>query len=93
MLIVPSMFEKIDAHARTYWYICLFNRWMAFRLNVVGAFFAVLVAAVIVSTKGIDASLAGFALSFALQYSGTITYTIRQYTSVELGELTPSSVY
>lgn len=93
MLIVPSMFEKIDAHARTYWYICLFNRWMAFRLNVVGAFFAVLVAAVIVSTKDIDASLAGFALSFALQYSGTITYTIRQYTSVELGELTPSSVY
>ncbi|KAL8756702.1 MAG: hypothetical protein Q9199_002748 [Rusavskia elegans] len=81
---MDRMFEKIDAHARTYWYICLFNRWMAFRLNVVGAFFAVLVAAVIVSTKGIDASLAGFALSFALQYSGTITYTIRQYTSVEL---------
>ncbi|KAL8859663.1 MAG: hypothetical protein Q9178_003777 [Gyalolechia marmorata] len=83
-LIVPRMFEKIDAHARTFWYIWLFNRWMAFRLNVVGAFFATLVAAVIVSTKGIDASLAGFALSFALQYSGAITYTIRQYTSVEL---------
>ncbi|KAL8865004.1 MAG: hypothetical protein Q9198_009519 [Flavoplaca austrocitrina] len=81
---VDRMFEKIDAHARTYWYIWLFNRWMAFRLNVVGALFAVLVAAVIVSTKGIDASLAGFALSFALQYSGAITYTIRQYTSVEL---------
>ncbi|KAL8668966.1 MAG: hypothetical protein Q9168_006429 [Polycauliona sp. 1 TL-2023] len=82
---IERMFEKIDAHARTYWYIWLFNRWMAFRLNVMGAFFAVLVAAVIISTKGIDASLAGFALSFALQYSGAITYTIRQYTSVELG--------
>ncbi len=82
------MFEKIDAHARTYWYIWLFNRWMAFRLNVIGAFFATLVAAVIVYTKGIDASLAGFALSFALQYSGAIMYTIRQYTSVELGEPT-----
>ncbi|KAL8850990.1 MAG: hypothetical protein Q9221_004073 [Calogaya cf. arnoldii] len=81
---IDRMFEKIDAHARTYWYIWLFNRWMAFRLNVIGAFFAVLVAVVIVSTKDIDASLAGFALSFALQYSGAITYTIRQYTSVEL---------
>ncbi len=78
------MFEKIDAHARAFWYIWLFNRWMAFRLNVIGAFFAILVAAVIVSAKGIDASLAGFALSFALQYSGAITWTIRQYTSVEL---------
>lgn len=78
------MFEKIDAHARAYWYIWLFNRWMAFRLNVIGAVFAVLVAAVIVSAKEIDASLAGFGLSFALQYSGAITWTIRQYTSVEL---------
>ncbi|KAL8950107.1 MAG: hypothetical protein Q9222_003834 [Ikaeria aurantiellina] len=78
------MFEKIDAHARTFWHIWLFNRWMAFRLNVIGAFFAILVAAVIVSSDNIDASLAGFALSFALQYSGAITWTIRQYTSVEL---------
>ncbi|KAL8699373.1 MAG: hypothetical protein Q9224_001444, partial [Gallowayella concinna] len=81
---IDRMFEKIDAHARAYWYIWLFNRWMAFRLNIIGAFFATLVAAVIVSTTRIDASLAGFALSFALQYSGAITYTIRQYTSVEL---------
>ncbi|KAI4097604.1 MAG: hypothetical protein LQ344_000337 [Seirophora lacunosa] len=81
---LQNMFEKIDAHARAYWYIWLFNRWMAFRLNVIGAVFAVLVAAVIVSAKEIDASLAGFGLSFALQYSGAITWTIRQYTSVEL---------
>lgn len=78
------MFEKIDAHARTYWYTWLFNRWLAFRLNVIGAFFAIVVGALIVSAKGIDASLAGFALSFALQYSSAINYTIRQYTSVEL---------
>ncbi|KAL8725121.1 MAG: hypothetical protein Q9166_007563 [cf. Caloplaca sp. 2 TL-2023] len=81
---IDRMFDKIDSHARAFWYVWLFNRWMAFRLNVIGAIFAVIVAAVIVSTKGIDASLAGFALSFALQYSGAITYTIRQYTSVEL---------
>ncbi|KAL8648048.1 MAG: hypothetical protein Q9210_005213 [Variospora velana] len=79
-----SMFEKIDVHARAFWYIWLFNRWMAFRLNVIGAIFAILTAAVIVSAKETDASLAGFALSFALQYSGAITWTIRQYTSVEL---------
>ena len=54
------------------------------RLNVIGALFAIFVAAVIVMRKGIDASLAGFALSFALQYSNTLTYTVRQYTNIEL---------
>ena len=54
------------------------------RLNAIGGCFTILVAAVIVSTEGIDASLAGFALSFALQYSNAIIWTIRQYASVEL---------
>lgn len=66
------MFDKIDAHARTYWYIWLFNRWMAIRLNLMGALFAILVAAVVVFIKDIDAALAGFALSFALQYGTAI---------------------
>lgn len=65
------MYDDIDAHARVYWYLWLFNRWMAIRLNAVGAVFAVLVAAIIVLTE-IDASLAGFALSFALQYSAAV---------------------
>ncbi|KAI4199092.1 MAG: hypothetical protein LQ350_004847 [Teloschistes chrysophthalmus] len=49
-----------------------------------GAVFSTLVAAVLVTTVDIDPALAGFALSFALQYSSAITWTIRQYTSVEL---------
>ena len=57
---------------------------MGFRLNVVGAFFAIIVAAIIVSAKGIDASLAGFALAFALQYTGAIIWTLRSYANVEL---------
>lgn len=66
------MYDDIDAHARVYWYLWLFNRWMAIRLNAVGGVFAVLVAAIIVSEAEIDASLAGFALSFALQYSSAV---------------------
>ena len=66
------MFKRIDDHARAYWYLWLFNRWLAFNLNAISAIFAVLVSAVIVSTKAIDASLAGFALSFALQFSSAM---------------------
>ena len=73
----------IDAHARAFWHIWLFNRWLALRLNWMGAVFAILVAAIIVFS-GIEASLAGFALSFALQYSSAVTWTARNYANVEL---------
>lgn len=78
------MFKKIDDHARATWYRYLFNLWMILRINIVGAIFATLVAAVIVWKPEIDASLAGFALSFALQYTVAIEWTIRQYSSTQL---------
>ncbi|KAL8652522.1 MAG: hypothetical protein Q9226_004236 [Calogaya cf. arnoldii] len=78
------MFSKIDDHARATWYRYLFNLWMILRLNAIGALFATLVAAVTVWKTDVDASLAGFALSFALQYTIAIEWTIRQYSAVQL---------
>lgn len=83
MLIDIRMLDRIDIHARAYWYIWLFNRWLALRLEIIGACFAILVAAVIVYS-GIEVSLAGFALSFALQYSSAIIWAARNYANVEL---------
>lgn len=57
---------------------------MGFRLNMVGAGFAAIVAALIVSINGIDAPLAGFALSFALGLSEAVIWMLRQYSNVEL---------
>ena len=81
---IERMFQRIDEHARTFWYLWLFNRWIMFWLNNVGALFSVLIAAVVVMNKTVDAALAGFALSFALQYSAALVWSIRQYASVEL---------
>lgn len=75
---------KIDRQAQTFWHLWLFNRWLGFRLNAFGAIFATFTAALIVGIKGIDASLAGFALSFALQYTDALTWMLRQYANVEL---------
>jgi ABC-type multidrug transport system fused ATPase/permease subunit len=66
---IERMYAKIDKHCRAYWHLWLFNRWMGFRLNMVGAGFATATAALIVGISSIDASLAGFALSFALGLS------------------------
>jgi ABC-type multidrug transport system fused ATPase/permease subunit len=81
---VERMYGKIDMHAQAYWNLWLFNRWFGFRMNVVGAVFSTITAVLIVYAKGIDASLAGFALSFALQYTNAIAWALRQYANVEL---------
>ena len=81
---IKRMFVKIDTHTNGYWHIWLFNRWMGFRLNLVGAAFAIGLAAIIVGRNTIDASLAGFALAFALQYTSSIIWTLRGYSNLEL---------
>ncbi|OAG42647.1 hypothetical protein AYO21_03232 [Fonsecaea monophora] len=81
---LDKMYTKIDRHCRAYWHLWLFNRWMGWRLNMVGALFAAITAALIVSITSIDSSLAGFALSFALGMSEGVIWFLRQYSNVEL---------
>ncbi|KAJ5308949.1 hypothetical protein PENANT_c020G05925 [Penicillium antarcticum] len=81
---IEIMYGKINRHAQAWWNLWLFNRWLGFRMNVVGAIFSTLTAALIVYVPGITASLAGFALSFALQYNSAIAMALRQYANLEL---------
>lgn len=78
------MFARIDRLSESTYYGNLTNRWMALRMGIVGSLFAFCVAVFVASAKGIGASLAGFALSFALDYSNSIIRTIRHYAALEL---------
>lgn len=51
---------------------------------MVDAVFGTIVAIMIVSMKGIDASLAGFALGFMLNFADAVIWAMRQYTETEL---------
>lgn len=81
---VERMYDRLDDYASTFWHLWAFNRWMGWRMSLVGGLFASVVAIMIILLPGIDASLAGFALSFALDYGSTVIWTIRHYTSLEL---------
>ncbi|KAI9752146.1 MAG: hypothetical protein M4579_005746 [Chaenotheca gracillima] len=81
---VSRMFVKIDDHTTTEWHLWLINRWFALRMGALGALFAALVAAVVIMAKGMDPSLAGFALSFALQYTEAVIWVMRRYANMEL---------
>lgn len=82
---ISSMFVKLDAHAQALWHGWLFNRWLTVRLAAIGAAFSVATAAFVVSLDKINASVAGFALSFTLQYSESVVWMLRQYANTELG--------
>lgn len=53
-------------------------------MNLVGAIFSTLTAALVVLLPGISASLVRFALSFALQCNTAIAFALRQYANNEL---------
>ena len=78
------MDDKINTHSGCYYFTYAFSRWMAFRANMMGAIFIFAAAALIVSLKDIDAALAGFVLSFSLELSEVIIWSLRLYTNVEL---------
>lgn len=81
---VDRMYRKIDDYSTATWHLWLFNRWMGWRMSLVGSFFSSFVSTLILLTPGIDSALAGFALAFALEFSSSVMWTIRLYANVEL---------
>jgi ABC-type multidrug transport system fused ATPase/permease subunit len=78
------MHDLIDAYNTATWHNWLFNNWVSFRMSLIGSMFSTVVAAFVVSTRGIDASLGGFALAFALSYRRTVNATLRLLAATEL---------
>ncbi len=78
---IEKAFEKVDANAQAIWYTWCFNEWFFVRLGVIGTFFSVATAWLIVSL-GIDSALAGFALSFTLQYTDSVVQMLKRYANV-----------
>ncbi len=81
---IERMYKKIDEYTTATWYLWIFNRWMGWRMVCVGSFFAIFIAIFVLVTPGIDSALAGFALAFALEFSGCVIWAIRLYANVEL---------
>ncbi|KAH8690869.1 P-loop containing nucleoside triphosphate hydrolase protein [Talaromyces proteolyticus] len=81
---IGIIYNKINGHAQAWCNMWLFNRWLGFRMSLIGAIFATFTAALVVYVPGITASLAGFALSFALQFNSAVSMALRQYASTEL---------
>lgn len=82
---IRHMCSKVDQHSRAAWYLALTNRWLGFRLSLVGTLFSVATgASVLLLDTKLSASEVGFVLGFALKFAATIDWAIRQYANFEL---------
>ncbi|KAG4440995.1 hypothetical protein IFR05_003502 [Cadophora sp. M221] len=78
------MFALIDDYAACTWFNSLFRNWLRLRIAFTASLFAGTVAAFVINKQGIDASLAGFALSFALSFGYRVGWAINISTQLEL---------
>lgn len=78
------MYTLIDLISAGSWHSALFRSWLMIRIGITASFFSAAVATFVITTRGIDASLAGFALSFALNFGHSVSWGIRISTQLEL---------
>ncbi|PHH60274.1 hypothetical protein CDD81_1902 [Ophiocordyceps australis] len=76
-----DLLDNWDSLSMTTWTL---NRWMGFRMALIGTLFTTLIGVVVIGSPLVDAAMAGFTLSFALDFSDNIIMVIRGYASMEL---------
>jgi hypothetical protein len=64
--------ELIDSLKNPYYWMWGVNRWLSVRFNLLSALVIGVTGLVVLLTPGIDASLAGFALTFAYNVTGDV---------------------
>jgi ABC-type multidrug transport system fused ATPase/permease subunit len=75
---------KINTHNRPFIYLWAANRWLAFRVDVVGAMVAFFSGAFIILSVGrIDPGAAGLALTYAVTFTENVLWFVRLYASNE----------
>ncbi len=82
---LQQMLTYIDANARPFYYTWLVNRWVSVRYAASGALVNLLTGIIILSRiESMNASIAGFCLSFVLLFTDQMFWGVRRYTSLEM---------
>ncbi|KAF1804752.1 hypothetical protein V8B55DRAFT_1497484 [Mucor lusitanicus] len=80
-----EMLRRVDENARPFYYVWIANRWVGVRFSFLGAAVNFCTGIfILLSLSYMDASLAGFCLSFVLSYTTQMTMAIKRYTRLEM---------
>ncbi|EMC96893.1 hypothetical protein BAUCODRAFT_106032 [Baudoinia panamericana UAMH 10762] len=76
--------QRINTHSRPFIYLWAANRWLAFRVDVVGALVAFFTGVFVVLSVGrVDAGAAGLAMTYAVTFTENVLWFVRLYASNE----------
>jgi len=75
---------KVNTHNRPFIFLWAANRWLAFRVDIVGAMVAFFAGVFVVLSVGrIDAGAAGLAMTYAVTFTENVLWFVRLYASNE----------
>jgi len=81
---IRENYAKINTHNRPFIYLWAANRWLAFRVDVVGAMVAFFAGVFVVLSVGkIDPGAAGLAMTYAVSFTENVLWFVRLYASNE----------
>lgn len=76
--------HRVNTHSRPFIYLWGANRWLAFRVDVVGALVSFFTGAfVVISVGKIDAGAAGLAMTYAVTFTENVLWFVRLYANNE----------
>lgn len=82
---LQDILSKIDDNNKPFFYLWVANRWLSFRIDLVGTF--VIFGAgifLLLSIDKIDAGLAGISLTYAISFTDSAVWLVRYYSTVEM---------
>lgn len=80
---IQRMHQRIDIYATATYHLHLLNSWMTLRQGLLGAIFVASIL-VMILVQHTEASLAGFVLSFGLEFSELLATVIWKFSNLEL---------
>lgn len=76
--------NRVNTHNRPFIYLWATNRWLAFRMDIAGAFVSFFAGVfVVINARTIDAGAAGLALSYAITFTQNVLWLVRLYAANE----------
>ena len=81
---LAKMHEQLDAFGTASRHLSLADRWLSLRMVAAGTAFAGAAGCLVLLTDGIGAPLAGFVMSFSLDFAGAMIWVVRCYSRAEL---------
>ncbi|KAK0716025.1 ATP-dependent bile acid permease [Lasiosphaeris hirsuta] len=81
---IEAMHTKVEEYSMGSLTLYLFNRWLAWNMSLAGITFTVVVTIFVLARPGLDPALAGFVLSFTLQFSHAVLMSVRASSMLEL---------